>query len=572
MTASRQTVFDVLRKRVLESPDEIAFAEWTSAGLQHVSRQQFHDEVMNATSVFLGLGVQKGDRIGILLKTSLAFEVAQFGLLSMGGVVIGLDPRDSNEGLGRAMTKTHIVGLVVEDFDDLTRLEPSVRARLQFAIEAKEARVEKWRGVLRNGATLEPIPLMRGQLPPAPPEPHDLATIVLTSGSSGEPKGYGYRHDQLVRAALTCRTAFNDVGHESRLIAWLPLSALFQRMINLAAWIAGSTTYFVSDPADVARRAQEVHPTLFFGVPRFYQKLRGTILAHAAHAPRHQRWLIESALENCRIRGTAKREGRIDWKAELAARTVFRTVIGRLRRVLGDELRVAVTGSAPMPTELIDEFEGLGIPIIEAYAMTECITPIAMSSLSARRVGTVGRPLDDLEVRLAEDGEIEVRGSGLPEFSLDSSLPLTKDGYLRTGDIGVLDGGFLRIVDRKGSIFKLSTGHKVAPAPIEEALKRLPWVDQAQVLGRGRARPVAILWIDPSSAPPEREIRDHLSQAIRHFERRSHPEEYMFFHRLARLEEGEITLTQKLRRADNERRYAAYFDKKLRVEARRNAA
>ncbi len=555
-----RTLFEALTERANETPHDAAFGEWTQDGLEHISFRKFQKEVARGSAAFAKLGVRKGDRIGILLKTSLAFEVAQFGLSSMGAIVIGLDPRDSNEALERVITKTGLIGLVVADRSELDRLQASARDRLQLVIEAKGRWTRSWTGAVREGHRFEPT-LLDGRGPTPPwAEPHDIATIVMTSGSSGEPKGYAYRHEQLIRAAKACRASFPYVETGSRLLAWLPLSALFQRMIDLAAWMSGATTYFVSEPADVLPRVREINPTIFLGVPRFYQKLRASIVLRAAQSSPLRRGWILTTLSVCRARGRARREGRTHPVAEMLAASVFAPAIAQLRGLLGSELKAAVTGSAPMPVELMDELEGLGIPMLEGYALTECVIPVAMNELSTRRIGTVGKPLPEHEVRLAEDGEIEVRSVGLPAFDLDSQLSLTADGFMRTGDVGMFDeSGFLRIIDRKGSLFKLSTGYKVAPAPIEESIKRISWVDQAQVMGRGRTRPVAIVWIDAKASPSSESVHEHLERSVSHLDRRLQPAEFVVIPRAAQLEEGEVTLTQKLRRAENERRYASLF-------------
>lgn len=264
------TIADVLSQRANESEGAPAFCEWTAEGRRVVSFRAFMTETRLAGSMFAGLGVRKGERVGILYRTSLAFEVVNCGLLSMGAVVVGLDPRESPDALQQTIRRAGITGLVVKDWADLERLEDSVQQCLRFVIMAPRSCPDSWEGAMRNGISLEPVILRPDGPWFEPPEADDLATFVLTSGSSGEPKGYGYTHGQLIDAALSCRAALPELEPGSRLITWLPVSALFQRMIDLVGWMAGATTYFVDDPAKIFERTRDIEPTIFFGVPRFY--------------------------------------------------------------------------------------------------------------------------------------------------------------------------------------------------------------------------------------------------------------------------------------------------------------
>lgn len=557
-----ETLVELLAMRTTSDPDGIAFGEPRSGGYDTVTWREFSEDVEVARKWFAGLATSHGERIGVLLPTSLAFEVAQFGILATGAVVVGLDPNDSNASLEAAARLAHVTGVVLRHMDDLLRLPEVTRQALRFVVVADAAGVHAWRCFQREGTALRPHHQVSGAPSATAPRASDLATIVFTSGSTGTPKGLGYRHDQLLLAARHIAATFPGIGPGSRLLAWLPLALLFQRIVDIAAMASGATTYFVSEPKEVVMRAREVSPTLFIGVPRFFQKLRSALAAHAQEQPFYRRIIVGLVLSFARARGRARREGRGHLLVDLVMRTLLRKAAIRMRSVLGQDLRAVITGSAPMSIALQDELEGMGLPVIEAYGVTECVVPISMNSLSSRRAGSVGQVLPCNEVRLASDGEIEVRSAGLAALSLDAPLALTADGFLRTGDLGWIDDdGALHIVDRKASVFKLATGHKVAPVPIENALKELPWVDQVQVLGRGRVRPVSILWVDPKASPHrDDDVRASLAQVASVFPRRLQPAQYLIVPRAAKVDAGEITLSQKLRRSENERRFAEHFD------------
>lgn len=553
------TLVDVLEQHLQRSADAPVFGEWSADGYRLVTYADFARRVKFATSMLARAGVKRGDRVGICLGTSLAFEVAQFAALYLGSVVVGLDPRDTDAALCRAIELAEITGIIVDDVAAVARVS-RVRSQLRWVIECHDSEPAHWirsshgRSVLDASSAEQALPFRPG--------PGDLATIVFTSGSTGEPKGLGYRHDQLLLAAEAIAAQVPWAGPGSKLLAWLPMSALFQRMINYAGLVVGATTYFVESPREVMSRARLVSPIVFVGVPMFFQKLRATIMARASSGPRWRRWLVEGTLSLCRYRGRAKRQRRSMHAAtSVVASAVAGSLLRRFREAFGSDLRAIVTGSAPMPLTLHDELEGVGIPVLEAYALSECIVPIAMTGLETRRAGTVGHPLLENDVRLAGDGEVLVRSPGVACTSIGAPLALTSDGFLKTGDIGVFDEcGHLRIVDRKGSVFKLSSGCKVTPAPIEDAFRSLPWVDQVQVLGRGRRRPVAIVWMDRAGIrQPTHELKGQLVDAVQTIDRRMHPAQYLLIERPAELSLGEITPTQKVRRAHNERAYARYF-------------
>lgn len=553
-----ETVLELLEHRAHATPDAVAYV---SPDRSETTWLRFAEAAMALGRLLAARGVVDGTRVAILMPTSLAWEVAHFAVLAAGGVVVGLDPRSDARALTDSVEQVDVTAVLVDDLGRLAELASSARRRVRVVACVSRApltlsswalHTRKPNGELWPAAAVPPV----SELPRATGA--SLATIVFTSGSMGRPKALGYTHTQLLEAVMSVVKVFPGVGPGNNLIAWLPLSSLFQRMIDLAALRVGATTYFVDDPRGVIACAREVSPELFFGVPRFFQELRRTILARAS---RPSRWIIQLTLVAARARGAASRTGR----SALVARATLRVLGGvaaRLRTVLGENLRAIVVGSAPMPIALVDELEGLGLPVLEAYGMSECILPIAMNALSARRAGTVGRVLDGQTLRVATDGELEVKCASLA-IGIGHDLALTDDGFLRTGDLGAVDAdGYVTLLGRKDGVVKLANGRKLDPAIVEQAFFEIPWVDQVQVVGHGLSRPAAIVWLRGESAVDARAVRDELRQTARSLPSGLRPSRYAIIPRPASVDDDEITPTMKPRRAANAARYAPYLCRK----------
>jgi long-chain acyl-CoA synthetase len=268
-------------------------------------------------------------------------------------------------------------------------------------------------------------------------------------------------------------------------------------MMNYVALSSGVAIYFVDDPATVVAVAKKVQPTYFIGVPRFFEKVYQGIHQKLAAKPRYVRRLVDLALARSpRIagaKGSVRR--RVEW------RILDALVLRRLRGVLGGRLRFMITGSAPTAPWILEYFDHLGILLLEAYGLSECTIPIAANRPDAYRFGSVGRVFAMNDVQIAEDNEILVRGPGMFDGYVGNgdvaSGNFTPEGFYRTGDLGRFDAeSFLYVTGRKSEVFKTSTGRWVAPARVEAAYKKIPYIEQIVVVGKGQRYPVALLTIN----------------------------------------------------------------------------
>jgi len=447
------------------------------------------------------LGVQSGDRVVLMMPTLPVWEYCQLAILGIGGVVVGIDAHDAPENIRHILQTVSPKALFLASAMQIDLLRELFQNTPDIIVTMEP-------GSYQGSVSFSNLLAVDSEVGLALPkvEAGNMATIIFTSGSTGQPKGIAYTHGQLCLAGEVILSRFPSITEESRLACWLPMSNLFQRIINLCAIMRGAQCYFVESPGDIISRLPEIRPALFIGVPRFFEKLYTGIQTKVANQPWISRQAVHLAWRIGERFHSLRREGGKPplWLA--AAHDLLDTLIlRRLRGIMGSELQFMISGSAPMPTWLLEKMHGLGWLVLEAYGISECVVPIAINAPDAYRFGSVGRPLPGNEIRLAEDGELLVRGSGV--FTgyyrgADIDTPLDAEAFLHTGDFArVDDDGFIWLTGRKSEVFKTSTGRRIAPAPIEAQLKQLAYVEHAVIFGRNRPMPVALLCINPDAFP-----------------------------------------------------------------------
>jgi long-chain acyl-CoA synthetase len=356
-------------------------------------------------------------------------------------------------------------------------------------------------------------------------KPEDLATIIYTSGTTGEPKGVMLTHSNLV-TNLIDSSGHLSFGEQDIALSVLPLSHVFERQAMYMYLHQGMAVYFAESLLTIGPNLQEVRPTILVGVPRIFEKIYQRIRERAAEAGKLSAatlaWSVSVAREHARyILAHQPVPFALKVKLAIASKLVF----SKWHKAFGGRIRLLVSGGAALPEDLAYIYIGVGIPIVQGYGLTETSPVITTSRIEDNRVGTVGTAIPNVEIRIAEDGEIEVRGPNVmrgyyhkPE---ETSAVFTSDGWFKTGDIGTLDDdGFLRITDRKKELFKTSGGKYISPQPIEQAIKGSRFVNQVVLIGASRKFPAALvvpIWeqIESYCKLKEIEFKSH-AQLCRH--------------------------------------------------------
>ena len=336
--------------------------------------------------------------------------------------------------------------------------------------------------------------------------PKDVATIVYTSGTTGQPRGTMLTHENMSETIRSV-TSVVSLSPADRFFSFLPLSHIAERVVSHLGQIAsGGETWFADSLATVPEDLRACRPTIFFAVPRVWEKFQQAVLIELAGLPRPLRAAADRWLELGRAR-VAAAEGLYDppeVRDRLTHAALDATIGVRLRRGLGlDKGRLFVSSAAPIDPELLWWFHAVGIPIAEVYGQTEDCGPTTMNRPGRIRIGTVGEPLPRVEVRLGLDGEVLVRGPNVcAGYWRDpaATAELLEDGWMHSGDLGSMEDGYLRIVGRKKDLIVTSSGKNIAPQDIETRLRAEPLVSQAVVVGDGRKYLTALLALDDEAA------------------------------------------------------------------------
>jgi long-chain acyl-CoA synthetase len=501
-----RTLNDVFFRLIARNSDRVMLTRRGDTW-QSLSALQLRSWVYATARQLQGWGIKKGDRVIILSENRPEWAVADFATLLLGAVdvpiyatqireqclfvlqnsearVAFVSTRQQYEKLAAIRQQTSIEYVVImDDTPDLTDAIPMQ----SFLRDAPQ----------ENDLELEAL----GQLV----EPDDLATLIYTSGTTGTPKGVMLTHGNMA-SNLNVSLDLYDIDKDDLCVSFLPLSHVTARHLDYALFNIGAPLAYCSNIDDLPRTMAEVHPTIIVAVPRVYEKIYNKV-QYASHGIKHAliKWALSVGAANREtiLRGETPKS--ISWK--LANALVF----SKVRQGLGGKARIFVSGGAPLGREIATWYADIGIRIHEGYGLTETSPVIAVNNPINHRLGTVGKPLPNVEVRIAEDGELLVRGPSvfkgywkMPE----ESASVFEDGWFKTGDIAHLDEeGYLSITDRKKDLIKTSGGKFIAPQPIESSLKVNQFIGEAALLGDMRRFPAVL--IIPSFPDLEEWARHH---------------------------------------------------------------
>jgi long-chain acyl-CoA synthetase len=556
----RRTAPELWREAIRAAPSEPAYLEEQADRWKPVSWAEAAERVDDLAHGLLARGVRHGDRVAVLSRTRLEWILLDWAVMSIGAVVVGLYPTSSAKECEYILEHSEAVLAFTEDEEQTHKLVsirgslPSLREIIPFAWLEK----------------LEADGRLARHLRPEPVAEDDLATLIYTSGTTGPPKGCMLTHRNLVTAATCVAEGLQAPG--DIVLVFLPLAHSYGRLAHQAASYRGATVAAVADVARVPEAMATVRPHVLPAVPRVYEKVHASTLGEIQRAGGLRRKIGLWALGIGARASRTRREGAsMPRSLAMRERLADRLVFTKVRDRLGGRLRVGVSGAAPLSTDVMEFFHALGVPVIEGYGLTETGSSATVNEPDDFRIGSVGRPVEGAEIRLAEDGEILIRSdavfAGYYKEPEATAAALTEDGWLHTGDVGEIDAdGFLRITDRKKDLIITAGGKNVAPQNLENALKTSRFVSQALVVGDRRPYVTALVTLDETEIASSGRDRQQLVQEVvddvnRDRMRAEQIKRFLILPREFTQERGEVTPTLKLRRAVIHEHFADEIEK-----------
>jgi long-chain acyl-CoA synthetase len=463
------------------------------------SWSQYADQVAAAAAALGDLGVGPGDRVVLMLRNVADFHVLDLGVVFCGATPISIYNSSSPEQIAYLAGHCEAKVAIVED-DGFGQRFAKVRGELP-ALEHVVDLADGGRAQLLEGAERADLAEGASKVTPA-----TLATVIYTSGTTGPPKGVMITHQNAVYTAEALRRAFGgDIDLTGkRVVSYLPMAHIAERMSShYMGLVNGYEVSSCPDPTQIGAFLREVRPHVTFGVPRVWEKIHAGISAALAADP-GKKAAFDEAVKAALPIAIARSWGRSTPEQD-ATWEQLQAVFGPVRELVGlDQLEFAITGAAPIPRELLEWYQAIGVPLSEIYGMSESSGPMTWTPVRIKP-GTVGPAIPGCEVRLADDGEILCRGGHVfPGYLNDpaKTAETLRDGWLHSGDIGEVDeDGYVRVVDRKKELIITAGGKNVSPANLEAALKTIPLVGQACAVGDRRPFVAALLVLDPEVAP-----------------------------------------------------------------------
>jgi long-chain acyl-CoA synthetase len=510
-TRSAGTIPELLLQRVAATPATSAFLHPRGDAWSTVSWQQLGERVRAVACGLRALGLRMEERCALLSGTRLEWIVADLGTLCAGGATTTIYPSNTAEDCVYIVNDSEAVFVFAENEEQVRKLSPrrnelpTVKKVIVFdgtpSADGWVMSLEQLTELGRKSDAREPAAF---EAVARSVRPGDLATLIYTSGTTGRPKGVELTHDCWVYEAEAI-DALGILTVDDLQYLWLPLAHSFGKVLEVAQLRIGFLTAIDGRVERLVDNLARIRPTFIAAVPRIFEKIYNRVIGGARDAGGATyaifKWALRVGAEVSRLRQAGQaRRGLLAWKHALATRLVF----SKLQARFGGRLRFFVSGSAPLSRTVAEFFHAADVLILEGYGLTESSAATCVNVPSRYRFGTVGPPLPGTELRIAEDGEILIRGRGvmrgyhrLPEATAEALDP---GGWLHTGDLGQIDDGFLAVTGRKKDLLKTSNGKYIAPAELELKLKiTCPQISQVLVHGNNRHFVSALVSIDPEA-------------------------------------------------------------------------
>ena len=486
-------LFDIPYHQLKSYPNAKMFVTKTNNQWIGVSTQEFLNEAMEISKGLIALGVEPGDKVGIVSGTRYEWNVMDIGIQQTGAIVVPFYPNISENDYRYIFNDSGIKICVIADAelnDKINNIKADTPALQHVFTMEDVAGAKHWNEIKKAGVSIEE-PAVQERM--AKVQYEDLATIIYTSGTTGNPKGVMLSHRNLlsnVEATIDPIPADKN----SKVLSFLPVCHVYERMLHYLYMYIGASIHFAESMETIGENIKEVKPDVFTAVPRLIEKVFDKIMAKGDELTGIKRKLFFWAVELAEEYDVVGKSAWYHFKLKIARKLIF----SKWQEALGGNVKAIASGSAALQPRLARIFIAAGIDILEGYGLTETSPVISVNChQKGIRIGTVGALLDGVEVKIAEDGEILVKGPNvmMGYYNLpEATAEVMKDGWFHTGDIGeFVEGKFLKITDRKKEIFKTSGGKYIIPQAMENKFKESRFIEQIMVIGEGQKFPAALI-------------------------------------------------------------------------------
>ncbi|GAA1121947.1 MULTISPECIES: long-chain fatty acid--CoA ligase [Microbacterium] len=496
-------ISDILAKRVEATPNLALFSVPEGEGWRDITAADFQTAVIALAKGFAAAGIQPGEKVGFLARTTYEWTLVDFALFYAGAVMVPIYETSSPSQIQWILEDSGAIALLVESPEHFSRVD-EVRGDLPLIREVWQMHLGAIDALTAQGAAVTDDEIERRRNLAVG---SDIATLIYTSGSTGRPKGCVLTHSNFVELSRNAAKSLNEVVQTpgASTLLFITTAHVFARFISILDVHAGVRTGHQPDTRQLLPALGSFKPTFLLAVPRVFEKVYNSAeqKAEAGGKGKIFRAAAEVAIEHSKLLEAGKP---IPFGMRLKFALFNKLVYSKLREAMGGNVVYAVSGSAPLGARLGHFFHSLGVVILEGYGLTETTAPATVNLADKSKIGTVGPALPGVGIRLAEDGEIEVRGINVfkeywnnPQATADA---FSEGGWFRTGDIGTFDAeGFLTITGRKKEIIVTAGGKNVAPAALEDPIRANPIIGQVVVVGDQKPFISALITLDPEMLP-----------------------------------------------------------------------
>ena len=491
-------IANMITDRVAKEPHRVLLSRPVGDGWQKVTSVELDQEIRSVAKGLIAHGVQRGDRLAIMAKTRYEWTILDFAIIYCGGITVPIYETSSAEQVKWILSDSGSVLLVVETptLANLARsvLPDTCREILVITEDAIPSLISAGREI-PDSSVDERISALG---------PEDIMTLIYTSGTTGNPKGVTLTHDNFIsecsNVVLYARDEFLKPGGSTLL--FLPVAHVFGRMIQFGAIYAGLHLAHCGDINRLPKDLGTFKPTLVLAVPRIFEKIYNGAENKAQETGKLK--IFKKAVETAVLYSEGIDSGTISFQLRSLHLIFDRLVYSKIRAGLGGRVDAAISGGAPLSPRLGHFFRGAGINILEGYGLTETTAAVSLNVRSAQKIGSVGRPIPGTRIKIAEDGEVLLKGPvvmrGYWNNQEATNECMTEDGFFKSGDLGQIDkDGYLSIVGRKKEIIVTSGGKNVAPELLEDRLRAHPLISQCMVVGDNKPFIAALITLDPDS-------------------------------------------------------------------------